>query len=105
MSPELLGWHEQQGLDTTPGMSASPHSVSPHGEPEQPSSGFQFMRAPASALKSRHAAEALGKAVRVKTPAQYVLDTCSVFWEVCNLLSFCATDRSMSCLVSLLYGL
>ena len=77
MSPELLGWHEQQGLDTTPVMSASPHSESPHDEPEQPPPSFQFMRVPTSALKSKHAAEspAMGKAVRVKTPAKYVVRT------------------------------
>lgn len=104
MSPELLGWHEQQGLDTTPVMSASPHCDSPHGEPEQPPPSFQFMRAPTSAVKSKHAAEssAMGKAVRVKTPAKYVVDTYSEC-EMCNLLKMCATD--IYCLVTLLHGL
>ena len=73
MSPELLGWHERQGLDQTPVMETTPGSISPEAEPEQPAPSFQFLRAPASVVKSKHAAEssALGKAVRVKTPAKY----------------------------------
>ncbi|DBB17227.1 TPA: hypothetical protein ACH3X3_014285 [Trebouxia sp. C0006] len=71
MSPELLGWHEKQGLDQTPVMETNPGSISPEVEPEQAAPSFQFLRAPASVVKSKHAAEspALGKAVRVKTPA------------------------------------
>ena len=73
MSPELLGWHEKQGLDQTPVMEATPGSTHPEAEPEQPAPSFHFLRAPASVVKSKHAAEssALGKAVRVKTPAKY----------------------------------
>ncbi len=73
MSPELLGWHEKQGLDQTPVMGPTPGSTPPEAEPEQPAPSFQFLRTPASVVKSKHAAEssALGKAVRVKTPAKY----------------------------------
>jgi len=75
MSPELLGWHEKQGLDQTPVMEPTPGSTPPEAEPEQPAPSFQFLRTPASVVKSKHAAKssALGKAVRVKTPAKYAL--------------------------------
>ncbi len=77
MSPELLGWHEKQGLDQTTVMETAPGSTPPSAEPEQPAPSFQFLRAPASVVKSKHAAEssALGKAVRVKTPAKYAFQS------------------------------
>ena len=73
MSPELLGWHERQGLDSSQTSPASPKSVARRLELQQQLANFQFLRAPASALKSKKAAElsTLGKAVRVKTPAKY----------------------------------
>ncbi len=71
MSPELLGWHETQGLDQTPVMGPTPGSTPAEAEPEQPAPSFQFLRTPASVVKSKHGADssALGKAVRLKTPA------------------------------------
>ncbi|DBA75241.1 hypothetical protein WJX77_008108 [Trebouxia sp. C0004] len=71
MSPELLGWYEKQGFDQTPVVETTPGPTPPEAEPEQPAPSFQFLRTPASLVQSKHAAEpfALGKAVRVKTPA------------------------------------
>ncbi len=72
MSPELLGWHERQGLDNIQGMAITPSPASPDVEPEQQLPSFQFIRAPASALKSRQGTDSsvLGKPVRIKTPAK-----------------------------------
>ncbi|KAL0028209.1 hypothetical protein WJX79_001912 [Trebouxia sp. C0005] len=71
MSPELLGWHEKQGLDEALIMEPTRGSTPSEAEPELPAASFQFSRTPASVMKSKPAAEssALGKAVRVKTPA------------------------------------
>ncbi|KAL3143439.1 hypothetical protein ABBQ38_002256 [Trebouxia sp. C0009 RCD-2024] len=69
MSPELLGWHEQHGIDCGDGSEgASP--LSPESASEQTPS-FYFTRLPASVSKSKSVADrsGLGKAVRVKTPA------------------------------------
>ena len=73
MSPELLGWHERHGLETEQGSAAAPASASPDSECNEPVHGFLFVRTPASAIKGRKAADssALGKAIRVKTPAGY----------------------------------
>lgn len=75
MSPELLGWHEKQGLDEALIMEPTRGSTPSEAEPELPAASFQFSRTPASVMKSKPAAEssALGKAVRVKTPAKYAL--------------------------------
>ena len=97
MSPELLGWHERQGLDHVQSMSAATSSGSQDVKPEQPLSSFQFMRAPASALKSKRAADssALGKAVRVKTPAKYAVMAQT---ESCVQLSNALLQHDCPCL-------
>lgn len=74
MSPELLGWHEQHGIDSGHGLGGATGPLSPGSESEseeQPLS-FHFTRLPASAIKSKPLADnsALGRAVRVKTPAR-----------------------------------
>ena len=63
-------------------METNPGSISPEVEPEQAAPSFQFLRAPASVVKSKHAAEspALGKAVRVKTPAKYALYSLTTYY-------------------------
>ena len=75
MSPELLGWHEQHGIACEQGLAGAASSASPESESKEQPPSFQFTRTPASAIKGKRAAEgsALGKAVRVKTPAKYAL--------------------------------
>ena len=93
MSPELLGWHERQGLDHVQSMSAATSSGSQDVKPEQPSSSFQFMRAPASALKS-------------KTPAKYAVmaqtESCvqlsnALLQHYCPCLSACRDLEAGHC--------
>lgn len=75
MSPELLGWHEQHGIDPEHGLvgASEPLSLEPGSEEQPPS--FHFTRLPASAIKGKPMADGsiLGKAVRVKTPAKYAV--------------------------------
>lgn len=72
MSPELLGWHEQHGIDSEHGLVGVAGPLSPESESEEQLPSFHFTRLPASALKSKPMADssALGKAVRVKTPSK-----------------------------------
>ena len=72
MSPELLGWHEQHGIDYEHGLVGAAGPRSPESESEEQPPSFHFTRLPASAIKSKPMADgsALGKAVRVKTPAK-----------------------------------
>ena len=71
MSPELLGWHEQHGIDCGDG-SGGASLLSPESASEEQTPSFYFTRVPASVSKAKPAADcsALGKAVRVKTPAR-----------------------------------
>lgn len=75
MSPELLGWYERQGIEVEQGTAGTSSSLSPEPESLEQLPSFQFARTPASAIKGKMGAEgsALGKAVRVKTPAKYAL--------------------------------
>ena len=72
MSPELLGWYEQQGFESALARDCTPSASPQDDESQQQLPSFQFMRAPVSALKSKQAVDSpgLGKAVRVKTPAK-----------------------------------
>ena len=72
MSPELLGWHEQHGIDCDHNLVGAAGPLSPESGSEEQLPSFHFTRLPASAIKSKQMADgsALGKAVRVKTSAR-----------------------------------
>lgn len=69
MSPELLGWHEQHGVDLEHGLVGAAGALSPESESEEQPPSFHFTRLPASTMKAADS-RTLGKAVRVKTPAR-----------------------------------
>ena len=72
MSPELLGWHEQHGIDSEYSLVGAAGPLSPESDSEDQAPSFHFTWLPVSAMKSRPMADssALGKAIRVKTPAR-----------------------------------